>query len=1763
MGNLRFGIIGDNKSALKALTEVQNQVSHTAQIVEQQGQSIENVFNRIKSVSSVAFAGFTAKEIVSTLANVRGEFQQLEIAFSTMLGSEEKATDLMKQLTHLAATTPFDMKGVASGAKSLLAYGFSAEEVTDTMRRLGDVCAGLGLNLQDMAWLYGTTRVQGRLFTQDFRQFTGRGIPLAEELAKQFGVTKDKVQELVTAGKVGFPEVQKAMESMTNEGGKFGGLMEKQSHSITGQISNIEDTIEMAINELGTQTEGIMNDALDITSAVIDHWKEIGEVILAAASSIGLYKAMAVGIASFETATSNVGYAAELSALEAILPLKEEERKSDLQEAVAKGQLSAVQAELIASKREEAAAYVASLKEKALVAASEAETAANEANLLNNRANEAQMSLDAYEQQYEAALKLGDGVAIERAENELNNATLLRNDAARKAKLATEEADTAAQVANTAATQANTAEQALNTSGTVRDTAAKGIWAQVTLLCEKVQTAWNASMFASPLFWIAATIAGVTYAVYKLVTAESEHEKALKASNEAWDEFDKKIQERQSTIEGLIRTIQSESATEYQRAEAYQKLALLAPQLTEKYDQATLASMDFSKAQKDVADNMDDLKYEKAKEDVEKYAKELETAKNNLEGTKKSGGFALFSKWDYDSAEEKLKQAQSVLANIVKLREEASENAQPIELKLSEARENESVRQEILDFYDKAMMLANDWQSANETINFATGETRLDEFIAKAEKDVEDLRNEMAKNPADVRLRLKYEEKSKVLNHLLNMKEDWSVTGATTIPLIFKADWQSAKQSLNQAKSKASALANGGSMETYAQAYTKAKKAYDDAQKKVASVKKSKSASVTDYETASNDLKAAKDAFEKLGGDVSNKSKTTTKSLNKEKNKREKTQKELNEKLKALEQKNIDESISLMKDGTDKKIKEIDNDYKKRLDEIKKQEAEFKKKNKEAGKKENLTKAQSSALAEARKIAEEEYNQKKGEIYKGETDYLQEYLAKYGYFQEQKLAIAMDYAKKIKEVEESGASQSDKDWQIASLRKEQEKETKSVDASSILAKIDMYQLFGNVGNMMKGTLSQLLSDLNKFIETDKFKDMDVDQQKQIIEAIGSLREKVGTTDIDWKDMAADMQAWQTAVLEAKTASEDYAKLLLEYEPKLLQAQKKLANAKKSGDPQAVADAQKEVDSYADMITSSGEKVKSANDKVITSSRKLAQTTKDVTQPVDEIYTFLSSAGLSQLQDVYGSILQIDGAIKGLKALKEASDAAKDVGEATEKMSDDLENVGDEASDALADGLSKAGLIGQIIAAILKILDVLKDGVGTLLESLITSILGAINGILKNILSGQFIEQIVGAIVSGIGNILDTVLGAIGSVISLGALSSGGPSEWFKNGNAEETEKRRQELADAAERLTKSIDGLKSELQKQSGIKAISTAKELYEAQKQQIDNARKQVENENNYHNDHHSNAYYWNTGSFTKDDGGDWNVITQLLKDYKKKNPNAATETDSAYSYQDLLKLTPEQLDYIRSHDAQQWNAIISVGKYDSSKEKWEALADLAGSLEETLNTLNESLTQISFDSLKDEFISTLMDMDSSAEDFSDKFSEYLMKAVLNAQISNMMEDELNSFYKEWAARAEANGGELAQDDINYLKERWDALVKQGLDIRDQASSITGYTGTSSQSATSGGWESMGQDTADELNGRFTALQIAGESVAQNMETAVVQMESIMAMGISTNGAVSDIRNMMIMTNSYLEDVAKYAKLAYNEFGSKIDDINKRLKEI
>ncbi len=285
--------VGRARSGVSNLSNDARAANRDMQELNKTTQSMDKTFRRLAGA-------FAVKELVSKIATVRGEVQQLEVAFRTMLGSVSQADELLQQLVRTAAITPFGLEDVANGAKQLLAYGLEAEKVNETLIRLGDIAAGLSVPLNDLVYLYGTTMAQGRLYTQDLNQFTGRGIPMISELAKQFGVAESKVKELVEAGKVGFPEVQKVIESLTDEGGKFGGLMEEQSKTITGQISNIEDAVFMMFNEIGQQSEGIINSTLSGVSYMIENYERFGRILLALVGTYGVYRTAIMAVVAMK-----------------------------------------------------------------------------------------------------------------------------------------------------------------------------------------------------------------------------------------------------------------------------------------------------------------------------------------------------------------------------------------------------------------------------------------------------------------------------------------------------------------------------------------------------------------------------------------------------------------------------------------------------------------------------------------------------------------------------------------------------------------------------------------------------------------------------------------------------------------------------------------------------------------------------------------------------------------------------------------------------------------------------------------------------------------------------------------------------------------------------------------------------------------------------------------------------------------------------------------------------------------------------------------------------------------------------------------------------------------------------------------------------------------------------------------------------------------------------------------------------------------------
>ena len=305
-GAIHFVVTGDATDLLRALSSSRSAIIASGDTAEKEGAKIEQMFKRATSSVFAFFSAAQATSFVKSMATVHGEFQQIEIALETILGNEREAATLMNQLRETAAKTPFDMKGIANGAKQLLAYGEDAATVNETLIKLGNIAAGLSQPLGDLVYLYGTTMTQGRLYTQDFNQFVGRGIPMIKELAEYFGVAESEVRGLVEAGKVGFPEVQAVISSLTEEGGMFFNLMEKQSTSVIGKISNLGDAWDAALDKMGESSEGFIYTGIEGLTYLVEHYDTVLKILGTLVTAYGSYKAALIAINAIQKVSATV-----------------------------------------------------------------------------------------------------------------------------------------------------------------------------------------------------------------------------------------------------------------------------------------------------------------------------------------------------------------------------------------------------------------------------------------------------------------------------------------------------------------------------------------------------------------------------------------------------------------------------------------------------------------------------------------------------------------------------------------------------------------------------------------------------------------------------------------------------------------------------------------------------------------------------------------------------------------------------------------------------------------------------------------------------------------------------------------------------------------------------------------------------------------------------------------------------------------------------------------------------------------------------------------------------------------------------------------------------------------------------------------------------------------------------------------------------------------------------------------------------------------
>lgn len=372
-----------------------------------------------------------------------------------------------------------------------------------------------------------------------------------------------------------------------------------------------------------------------------------------------------------------------------------------------------------------------------------------------------------------------------------------------------------------------------------------------------------------------------------------------------------------------------------------------------------------------------------------------------------------------------------------------------------------------------------------------------------------------------------------------------------------------------------------------------------------------------------------------------------------------------------------------------------------------------------------------------------------------------------------------------------------------------------------------------------------------------------------------------------------------------------------------------------------------------------------------------------------------------------------------------------------------------------------------------------------------------------------------------GNYIGAAMNGIKTIGSLGKMFGIG------GGNGAEVAKKTEELTESNDRLMYSIDKLKESIDKSSGYTAVSNYNAAYDAQKQVNTQTMDILKTQMGYHGAHHSNAYYWNLSA------QDYAAINKTLAEQSKiRGGYTNSSINKVNSLEDIYKLTPEQMADIRTHNADVWKNMTDQGKYDKT-EYWEQYTELAGKLEELTEQINENLTQTTFDSMKSDFINNLMDKSKSAKDFSNDFTTMLNQSMLNFALGDLMNKKLKPLYESWANKMKENGGrQLTPTELNNLKEEYDKIVQEGLAIRDNIADITGYKQSYEQSASSGSFESMGQDTGNELNGRFTAVQIATEGTYEETKLINTKLDAIAARDGGAEGSLLTASVNTIMGN-------------------------------
>ena len=1633
MAGLHFDITGDNSNLMDKLRQTESGIRQTAKTIEQSGTGMEKMFSNIAKAAAGIGAAFSAQQFAGQVMKVRGEFQQLEVAFNTMLGSAEKANTLMAQLTRTAAVTPFGLQDVAQGAKQLLAYGVASENVNDTLVRLGDIAAGLSIPLNDLVYLYGTTMTQGRMFTQDLRQFQGRGIPLADELAKQFGVTKDKVDELVTAGKVGFNEMHKAILSMTSDGGKFGGLMEAQSKTIIGQISNIQDAFDGMFNEIGKSSEGMINVALDGVSTLVENWEKVADAIGLAAASYGSYKAALMLTTAIDGVKTDIASNEEIEGLTELLGLKEESKNKDLEAAVAKGSLTQAKAEHMATLREEVHARLASLKLMQEEALAEEKAALDAFNLAKLEKEAADERLENMMNLMEAAEAQGDASYTAYAQEQLQTAAANANTAATRLNTAEKNLNAASSKAKSASTAADTFATNANTIANKANTRSLSLMKAAALQLQGILKSMYATLMANPLAIVVGAVGALTYGIYQYATRAGAAEKAAKQLNEALDEQSKKNEENKKAIDDLVSTLGDSEVSEGKRIENFQKLKQEYPEILKNIN----TENEFLKEKHKILQLINEEQSKEEQKDNERLLYDAEAKLKRWEQHRKQYGDTSLvdvdgNGWASDNVTEAIN-AQRDIVNQLKAK----------------------ISQPIVEGY-----LAGIKELKGDNIALT----------------IEEITNTLValEGAGD-----------NAIGILSSMGKEFS-----------KAQLKSMKSALEGEQN-----ARGGEKLSSSQWLAKYKKEYEAAEKAITDFQKEADAMSEEmYERNLKDLKDKRDAAKKKYEDAGGSSKAD--------NKKQEQEEKANEQLLAMRRKSQQDEINLMKDGSAKKIAQINLEYRKELDAIDKQKSEWKK-------------AQKGLLTEQQKLAlEQQTSLAQKNRAKEIDDVNKELLKKYQDNAAKRLEIEKEYNKDIADLQDSRKqAESEGDMvgvenftkAIAKANSEKAKALMSFEFQVFKESPEYVLAFEDLGNASTETLRNLLVELERY-KSEASRVFDVKDLKAYTEGI--------------------QQIYDTLLIRNPYEGLLVARKDLEESNEELRKYSEIVGKIKKGDKITKStsynnETGKTETSYW-TITEAVEaytKAKKKSEKAENQFFKALDATKD---EIDELSNSIKNLGtsigggigeiISLIGDVSLAVTHtIDGMTKvaatgvnALTAVEKASVILGIISTAVQMMQ--------KISDLLPDANQQYQDYAEKVSEINKLTDAINEYKIAVLKAKQEEDNWFSTDSLKNLRHYKQQQQAVyNAYIDKLkeeqatyqnkngGGWLTTLWKPITEAIdyTLGNIYGFDITKDYQKG------------------LTAAINNLRIETRKASGGFLGSGIG----AKSQKTEDLRDWVRK---------------NLGQDLFDEKGMINkeVGEIVLEKYGDKLQGQTKETLEALI--DMKEQYDEYLTQLRDYVSTLYEPLVD----NFVDSLWDWFDEGKNALDSFKEYASDTFRDIVSDMMKSIVLEEVVGSFSS--DIQDLYEKYATGVMDEEELMGAVSERVEGLMGSYETKIPLLQNMMEQIDFT--------LQGAGISLNN----ISAYQ----QEVTKKGFNAMSQETGDELSGRFMALQVSNEEIKNQMIQAVTLISQMVVVNSQGNIVLSDILLQQALANNYLSDIVKHTKAA-SLFGEKLDAIIENTKNL